>query len=165
MKYSKINKFDVANGEGVRVSLFVSGCPHHCKGCFNSETWDYDYGEEFTKEVISSILAHCNPDFISGLTLLGGEPLAPANLKQTTLLSAMFKKFYKQKTLWCYTGYDWERIKHLPIMEFIDILVDGRFIEEQKDISLKFRGSRNQRIIDVQESVAKNQVILWRGNK
>lgn len=153
MNYAKIKPVDVANGEGVRVSLFVSGCSHHCKGCFNSELWDYDAGEEFTSEVILNVLNLCHPDHISGLSVLGGEPLDPKNLQRVTLLCEQFKRYFPNKTIWCYTGYDWNRVKHLTIMKYVDVLVDGRFVQELKDTRLKFRGSSNQRIIDVKTSL------------
>lgn len=153
MNYAKIKPVDVANGEGVRVSLFVSGCSHHCKGCFNSELWDYDAGEEFTNEVILNILNLCSANHISGLSLLGGEPLDPKNLQRVTLLCEQFKRYFPNKTIWCYSGYDWNRVKHLTIMKYVDVLVDGRFVHELKDPRLKFRGSSNQRIIDVKKSI------------
>jgi anaerobic ribonucleoside-triphosphate reductase activating protein len=160
MNYGKIKLTDVANGEGVRVSLFVSGCPHHCKGCFNAELWDYNAGEEFTHDLIFNILDFCSLDHISGLSLLGGEPLDPKNLKQVTLLCYCFKRQYPNKTIWCYTGYEWDRIKHLEIMPYIDVLVDGQFVQELKDPRLRFRGSSNQRIIDVKKSLESGRVVL-----
>ena len=160
MNYAKIKPVDVANGEGVRVSLFVSGCSHHCKGCFNSELWDYDAGEEFNGEVLIDILQACSPSHIAGLSLLGGEPLDPNNLKLTLLLCRKFKQVYPNKTIWCYTGYEWDRIKHLDILKYVDVLVDGKFVQELKDPRLKFRGSSNQRIIDVQMSLKLNAVVL-----
>ena len=160
MNYAKIKPVDVANGEGVRVSVFVSGCSHHCKGCFNSELWDYDAGEEFTHDVILKILNLCDPDHISGLSLLGGEPLDPKNLQRVTLLCQQFKRYYPNKTIWCYTGYEWDRIKHLDILKYVDILVDGKFVQELKDPRLRFRGSSNQRIIDVQMSMKIGGMVL-----
>ena len=160
MNYGKIKPTDVANGEGVRVSLFVSGCPHHCKGCFNSELWNHNAGQEFTPEVIMKIVNLCDHDHISGLSLLGGEPLDPNNLQRVTLLCKVFKHYYPNKTIWCYTGYEWDRIKHLDIMQYIDVVVDGKFVQEQKDPRLKFRGSSNQRIIDVKKSLESGRVIL-----
>jgi anaerobic ribonucleoside-triphosphate reductase activating protein len=152
MNYAKIKPVDVANGEGVRVSVFVSGCSHHCKGCFNSELWDYGAGEEFTSEVIMNIINLCSRDYISGLSLLGGEPLDPKNIKQVMLLCELFKRYFPNKTIWCYTGYEWERVKQLPIMKYIDVLVDGQFVQDLADPRLRFRGSSNQRIIDVKKS-------------
>ena len=161
MNYAKIKPVDVANGEGVRVSLFVSGCSHHCKGCFNSELWDYNAGAEFTNEVIVKILNLCRPEQISGLSLLGGEPLDPKNLQRVTLLCEQFKRYFPNKTIWCYTGYEWEQIKHLDIMKYVDVLVDGRFVQELADPRLRFRGSANQRIIDVNKSRFSKRMVLW----
>lgn len=163
MNYSAIKPVDIANGPGVRVSLFVSGCPHHCHGCFNAETWDYDHGEPFTSGTVFDILNLLMPVWIRGLSLLGGEPLAPKNITPVQGLVKNVKARFPDKTIWCYTGYLWEEVKDLPIMEYIDVLVDGRFIEAEKDISLRFRGSRNQRIIDVQKSLATGEVVLWKG--
>ena len=160
MNYAKIKPVDVANGEGVRVSVFFSGCPHHCKGCFNAELWNYDAGQEYTFERIWHIINLCSFEHISGLSLLGGEPLDPVNLKGVTDLCYTFKRYFPNKTIWCYTGYEWEKIKHLPIMKFIDVLVDGQFVEELKDPRLKFRGSSNQRIIDVKKSLDSGRVYV-----
>lgn len=161
MNYGKINKHDIANGEGVRVSLFVSGCPHHCKGCFNPETWDYNYGSEFTIDTYDEIINALIPDHIAGLTILGGEPLAEKNIELVTDICYYVKYIYRgDKSIWLYTGYDWEIIKNYKIMEYIDVLVDGRFIERFKDISLKFRGSANQRIIDVPASLSSGSMVL-----
>lgn len=160
MNYGKIKPVDVANGEGVRVSLFVSGCPHHCKGCFNAELWNHDAGEELTSDMILNILDLCSANYISGLSLLGGEPLDPKNLQQVTLLCEQFKRYYPNKTIWCYTGYDWDIVKHLPIMKYVDVLVDGQFVDELKDPRLKFRGSSNQRIIMVKQSLESGQVYV-----
>ena len=160
MNYGKIKPVDVANGEGVRVSLFVSGCPHQCKGCFNAELWNYNAGHEFDNETIFNILDSCSMPYISGLSLLGGEPLDPNNLFAVTVLCNVFKMYFPNKTIWCYTGYEWERVKHLSIMKSIDILVDGKFVEELKDPRLRFRGSYNQRIIDVKKSLESGRVFL-----
>ena len=160
MNYGKIKPVDVANGEGVRVSLFVSGCPHKCKGCFNQELWNYNAGEFFTTETVQEIIDLCTNSYITGLSLLGGEPLDPENLQQVTILAHVFKKFFPYKTIWCYTGYEWENIKHLQIMKYIDVLVDGKFIQELHDPRLRFRGSSNQRIIDVKKSIETGCVFL-----
>lgn len=160
MNYGKIKPVDVANGEGVRVSLFVSGCPHHCKGCFNSELWDYDAGEPITGGVVNELLDACKPSHIAGLSLLGGEPLAPQNLMCVQSIAQVFKKCFPNKTVWCYTGYRWETINHLPIMKYIDILVDGQFVEGLKDPRLKFRGSSNQRIIEVKKSLESGRIMV-----
>lgn len=160
MNYAKIKPVDVANGEGVRVSLFVSGCSHHCKGCFNSELWNYDAGEAFSSEIIFGIIHLCDPAHISGLSLLGGEPLDPRNVQRVMELCAVFKKYHPNKTIWCYTGYRWEDIKQLHILKYIDVLVDGQFVEDLKDPRLKFRGSSNQRIIDVKKSLESGTVYV-----
>lgn len=160
MNYAKIKPVDVANGEGVRVSLFVSGCPHHCKGCFNQELWDYDAGQDMDAQAFREILELGSKLYISGLSLLGGEPLAPENVYTVTSIAEFFKSYHPNKTIWCYTGYRWEDVKRFPIMRYIDILVDGRFVEELKDPRLKFRGSSNQRIIDVKKSLESGNIIL-----
>ena len=158
MNYGEIKKTDIANGEGVRVSLFVSGCRIHCPGCFNSVTWDFCYGKPFTKETEDEIISALAPEFISGLSILGGEPFEPENQKVLASFMERVKQTYPQKTIWCYTGYvsDVDLIpaegkKHTEYTErmiaCIDTLVDGPFIQEQKDLSLQFRGSRNQRIL------------------
>ena len=159
MNYGKIKPVDVANGDGIRVSVFVSGCPHPCSGCFNQELWDYDAGEPFDNETILHILDLCSKDYITGLSLLGGEPLDPNNIMQMLYLCNAFKRKFPNKDIWCYTGYKWEDVKHLHIMNFIDVLVDGPYIEEQKDISLPFCGSRNQRLIDVKETLKQGTII------
>lgn len=160
MRYGKINKTDIANGTGVRVSLFVSGCRNRCKGCFNPETWDFNYGEEYTSETWYEILYAMSPDYIAGLSILGGDPFEPENIAEITYLCKDIREAYPDKTIWIYTGYLYEDLKDLEIMEYIDVLVDGRFIEAEKDLSLAFRGSRNQRIIDVPASRSSGSVTL-----
>lgn len=160
MNYAKIKPVDIANGLGVRVSLFVSGCSHHCKGCFNSELWNYEAGEEFTLDTVQEIMELCSKPFISGLSLLGGEPLDPKNLHNVTTLAAIFKKRFPNKDIWCYTGYRFEDVRHLPIMKNIDVLVDGQFVEVLKSPKLRFRGSSNQRIIDVKKSLESGLIVL-----
>lgn len=171
MNYATIKETDIANGVGVRVSLFVSGCTHHCKNCFNEVAWDFNYGEPYTEETKEKLIKLCTPDFISGLSLLGGEPLEPVNQRALLPLLRDFKeKFGNKKTIWCYTGYLFDKELLSPsrarcevtdeILSLIDILVDGEFVEELKNISLKFRGSSNQRIIDVQKSLTKHEVVL-----
>ena len=171
MNYATIKYNDIANGIGVRTSLFVSGCTHHCKGCFNSVAWDFMYGEPFTEDVENAILKSLDTEFNDGLTLLGGEPFEPQN--QAVLLPFLkkVKKAFPDKTIWCYTGYimDTDLLKpskaktvHTKeMLSLIDVLVDGPFIEEQKNISLRFKGSENQRIIDVKESLKQNKVVLF----
>lgn len=160
MNYAKIKPVDIANGEGVRVSLFVCGCPHHCEGCFNSELWDYDAGEKYGMYTVDEIMRLCKRTYISGLSLLGGEPLAPENMYGLITLCYHFKQYYPDKTIWCYTGYEWKDVKDFPIMRYIDILVDGRFVQELADPRLKFRGSYNQRIIDVKRSLATGKIVV-----
>ena len=161
MNYSILNKCDVANGEGVRVSLFVSGCPHKCKGCFNPETWDYDFGKRFNNNVMDTILWTLEEPYIQGLTLLGGEPLAPLNKDAIVYIAKECKKYLPNKDIWCYTGYTYEEIKDHEALQYIDVLVDGRYIEEERDVSLQFRGSSNQRIIDVPETRKSGTIKLW----
>ena len=160
MRYGKINKADIANGTGVRVSLFVSGCRNRCKGCFNPETWNFEYGQKYTVKTLDEIIKALDHDYISGLTILGGDPFEPENLPIVTGLALAVKYFFKNKTVWVYTGYNYEDFKDHEIMDYIDVLVDGRFIEAQKDISLKFRGSKNQRIIDVKASRSSGTIKL-----
>lgn len=171
MNYARIRPVDVANGPGIRVSLWVSGCPHHCEGCFNPETWDYDYGKPFGEEQIEEIIKLADHDYVDGLSVLGGEPLAPQNQEDVRLMVVEFLlMYYPKKTVWLYTGYLWEDIVDgvvgqmaRDIIGYVDVLVDGPFIAEQKDLSLRFRGSRNQRVIDVQRSLREEQVTLMEG--
>lgn len=171
MYYGEIKKCDIANGEGVRVSLFVSGCSHHCPGCFNQATWDFEYGKEYTKETEETIINALSPDYINGLTLLGGEPFEPQNQKVLVELLRRVKQTYPQKNIWCYSGYLFDRellsesrarCKYTDeMLSMLDVLVDGRFIESLKDIRLVFRGSSNQRLINVKASLESGRVILW----
>ncbi|MDO4978344.1 MAG: anaerobic ribonucleoside-triphosphate reductase activating protein [Eubacteriales bacterium] len=171
MNYGKIKKSDVANGIGVRVSLFVSGCTHHCKGCFNEETWNFNFGEPFTKETEDQIIKYLEPSYVSGLTVLGGEPLEFVNQQVLAPFLKRVKETYPNKTIWCYTGYVYEKdvLGHMlkkwaptkEMLSVIDVLVDGPFVEELKDISLRFRGSSNQRLIDIPKSQKENKTILW----
>ena len=172
MNYATIKEFDVANGPGIRVSLFVSGCTHKCKNCFNKEAWDFDYGEIFNDLVIDKILKALEPSYIKGLSLLGGEPFEYSNQKGILPLVRKVKELYPQKNIWCYTGFDFENdilcdmMKKWPetqeLISYIDFLVDGKFIEELKDLSLKFRGSSNQKIINIKESLNTNKIVLWK---
>lgn len=171
MNYAGIKKLDVANGPGLRVTLFVSGCTHHCKGCFNKETWNFNYGNPFTQETEEEIMKELRKPHIAGLTLLGGEPFEHVNQKGLLPFVRRAKQEFPQKPLWCFTGYDfekdilgrmaaeWEETKEL--LSYIDILVDGKFVEELKDLNLKFKGSSNQRTILVQESLKAGKIILW----
>lgn len=171
MNYGEIKKTDIANGEGVRVSLFVSGCTHHCEGCFNPETWNFSYGREFTTETEKELLSALSPEFINGLTLLGGEPFEPQNQRVLVPFLKKVKEQFPHKNIWCYTGYlfDEELLKDSrarceatdEMLSMIDVLVDGEFRQELKNITLKFRGSENQRIIDVKKSLEAGKVISY----
>ena len=171
MYYGEIKNCDIANGTGVRVSLFVSGCTHHCKGCFNPMTWDFCYGKPYGKAEEDRIVSLLAPSYIAGLSLLGGEPCEPQNITALLPLLRRVKSELPNKTIWCYTGYTFEKdllgrtgTEKSEVEEFlryIDILVDGEFILEKKNIQLKFRGSENQRIIDVKKSLAEGKTILW----
>lgn len=172
MHYGEIKKTDIANGIGVRVSLFVSGCTLHCKNCFNSDTWDFSYGKPFTKETEEEIFKALAPSYIAGFSLLGGEPFEPSNQRALLPFLKRLKAEYPQKTIWCYTGSVLERDllsetgrnhceSTLDMLRQMDVLVDGPFIEEQKNISLRFRGSENQRIIDMKETLKQGTVVLW----
>lgn len=170
MNYASIKPTDIANGPGVRVSLFVSGCTHCCRECFNEEAWDFQYGQEYTPEIMERILAYLDHTYIAGLSLLGGEPLHPANQKGILPLVEETKRRFPEKTIWCYTGYDFEKdilgdmMERLEetkrILACIDVLVDGKFEVEKKDLNLRFKGSSNQRIIQVPESLASGEIIL-----
>ena len=171
MNYATIKKHDIANGPGVRVSLFVSGCSHHCPGCFNPETWDFNYGQAFDSDVINEVLQAIEPSYIHGFSLLGGEPFEYKNQLGVLPLLKEIKTKFPNKDIWCYTGYDFEKdilgkmVDTWPetkeMLSYIDILVDGEFVEAKKDLSLRFRGSSNQRIIDVPKSLDEGRVILW----
>ena len=163
MNYAELKSCDIANGPGVRVSLFVSGCTHRCKGCFNAQAWDFDYGKPFDQSVIDHILELLKPDYIKGITYLGGEPLDPKNQGELLNLSRQIKAKYPNKSIWCFTGYVFE---HLPdvdpeLLSYFDVLVDGPFIEEKKNLSLKFRGSENQRLLDMKKTLACGTATLW----
>lgn len=162
MNYGRILNFDTANGEGIRVTLFVSGCPHHCPECQNPMTWDEGYGEPFTQDVADGIIQKLKKPFISGLTISGGEPLAPSNLLWVTGLAKAVKQ-QTGKSIWLYTGYTWDYVKLTAAnaLKYVDVLVDGQFIAAQKDMRLKWRGSANQRVIDVPKSLNANRVVLW----
>lgn len=173
MNYATIKKNDIANGPGVRVSLFVSGCRHRCRNCFNREAWDFSYGQPFTKETADEILSALAPSYVAGLSFLGGEPLEPENQPALLELARQFKERFPQKTLWCYTGFTFETdlltgsvgepeiLKGL--LSLIDVLVDGKFVEELKDAGLIFRGSSNQNIIDVPKSLEAGRMVLLEG--
>ena len=170
MNYGTIKKNDIANGVGVRVSLFVSGCTHHCPGCFNEEAWDFGFGKPFTGETEEEILDALAPDYIEGLTLLGGEPFEPENQRALLPFVRRVRACYPEKTIWAFSGFTLEELRqegahpHCEVTEellsLLDVLVDGRFIEELKDISLRFRGSRNQRLIDMKQTLAAGHIVL-----
>ena len=170
MHYANIKNNDIANGPGIRVSFFVSGCTHHCKGCFNEVAWDFNYGKPFTEETIQEILEMLRPSYIKGLTLLGGEPFEPQNQGAIVELLRRVKKEYPQKSIWSFSGYvfdkivsgtlgDWAITKEF--LSYLDVLVDGPFVEEKKNLNLRFRGSENQRLLDVPASLAQGSPVLW----
>ena len=171
MNYADIKRYDVANGPGVRVSVFVSGCTHRCPGCFNEEAWDFNFGKPFTQETIDYIIDLLKPDFYKGITFLGGEPLEHVNQQGLLPLARKIREVYPEKSIWCFTGYDFEKdvlgrmINEWPetkeLLSYIDVLVDGEFIEAQKDLSLGLKGSANQRHILVQESMKSGSLVLW----
>ena len=175
MNYATIKYTDVANGPGVRVSLYVSGCTRHCPGCFNSETWDFNYGEEFTAEVEAKIISALAKPYIKGFSLLGGEPFEPSNQKALAPFLKKLKAIYPQKQIWCYTGCSFEKeIKGQMLgkwpetgemLSCIDILVDGEFVEAEKNPNLRFKGSANQHIIQVQPSLKTGEIVLWEGDE
>ena len=173
MHYATIKYCDIANGPGVRTSLFVSGCTHACPECFNAVAWDFHYGEPFTREVEDQLIESCRPNYVTGITLLGGEPMEPENQPALLAFLARFRAALPTKTVWCYSGYTWEQItgQHPSrcridvtdaLLAHIDILVDGEFVSSLHDITLRFRGSSNQRLIDVRESLKMGEVIWWK---
>lgn len=171
MNYATIKNCDIANGPGVRVSLFVSGCTHHCKGCFNEVAWDFDYGEPFTQDTIDIILNMLAPHYVKGLTLLGGEPFEPQNQGPIVELLRQVRKKYPEKSIWAFSGYLFDRdiltgrlgdfAVTKEFLSYLDVLVDGPFILEKKNLSLRFRGSENQRLIDVPASLESGKIVLW----
>lgn len=175
MNYADIKYCDVANGLGIRVSLFVSGCTHHCPNCFNEIAWDFNYGSPFTDAEIDKIIEYLKPAHISGLSLLGGEPLEHSNQQGLLPLLRRVNEIYPQKDIWCFTGYDFEKdvLGHMynewpetkELLSYIDVLVDGKFVEELKDLTLRFKGSSNQRTILVKPSLEQNRVVLWDTSK
>ncbi|MBQ3798363.1 MAG: anaerobic ribonucleoside-triphosphate reductase activating protein [Butyrivibrio sp.] len=175
MNYGQIIYTDVANGIGCRTSLFVSGCTHHCKGCFNEMTWDFNYGEAFTKEIEDNIIESLKPDYINGLTILGGEPMEVVNQKVLAPFIQRIKKELPKKSIWIYSGYVWEELMDtankrchsedtMTILESIDVLVDGEFVEAKRDLMLRFRGSSNQRVIDVPKTLKSGEIVLSKYN-
>ena len=168
MNYATIKNCDIANGPGVRVSLFVSGCTHRCKGCFNEVAWDFDYGEPFTQRTIDRIIEMLRPSYIRGLTLLGGEPFEPQNQEAVVTLLRQIKRELPEKSIWAFSGYLFDkdilsgRLGDTgEYLSYLDVLVDGPFVEAKKNLSLRFRGSENQRLIDVPASLAAGEIVLW----
>ena len=170
MNYAAIKRCDIANGPGVRVSLFVSGCTHHCPGCFQPETWDFNYGQPFTDETKDKILSLLQPDYIQGLTLLGGEPFEPDNQTALVRLTEAVREQFPEKTIWGYSGYTLPQLQSRTgdtgtvtrlLLSHLDVLVDGPFIEAKKNLALRFRGSENQRLIDLRRTGAQGKLVLW----
>ena len=184
MRYASMRSLDISNGEGVGVSLFVQGCPFHCKNCFNSETWDFNGGKEWTEETKDKFLKLIDRPYIKRVSFLGGECLAEQNLDEVLSLIQEIRNSFPEKTIWLYTGYEWNQImnikvtqpflscqdleskiqnvlKRQEIIKLCNVVVDGEYIDEQKDLTLKFRGSKNQKVIDVQESLTQNKVVLY----
>ena len=168
MNYATIKNCDIANGPGVRVSLFVSGCTHRCPGCFNEVAWDFDYGQPFTQETIDSIIDMLRPSYVRGLTLLGGEPFEPRNQGAIVELLRQIKKELPQKSIWAFSGFLFDKDilsgrlgDCSEYLSHLDVLVDGPFVEAKKNLSLRFRGSENQRLIDVPASLRSGEIILW----
>ena len=161
MRYNIIRKMDISNGPGVRVSIFMQGCSFHCKNCFNTETWDFEGGQEFNDKTIEEVLNLCEADHIKGLSILGGEPLHPKNIEGTKKLAKAFKEKYPDKNLWVWTGFLFDKdLKDKDVLNYIDVLVDGQYKDELHDFTLKWRGSSNQRVIDVQKSLKSNKIII-----
>ena len=170
MNYGAIKKCDIANGVGVRTVLFVSGCTHHCKGCFQPETWSFDFGERYTKETEDEIIESLKPDYVDGITLLGGEPFEPENQRELVKLLRRIKKELPKKTVWSFSGYTYEELTGdsravcevtNEMLSMLDVLVDGEFIEAKRNISLRFRGSENQRLIDMNKTRKEGKIVLW----
>lgn len=160
MKYNLIRKMDISNGPGVRVSVFMQGCAFHCKNCFNKETWDFEAGKEFNQDTIDEVLNLCKEDYIKGLSILGGEPMHPKNIEGTTKLAKAFKEKYPNKNVWVWSGFKFdEELKDKEVLNYVDVLVDGKYEDDLHDFTLKWRGSSNQRVIDVQESLKEKKVI------
>ena len=178
MRYAQIRNMDISNGEGVGVALFVQGCHFHCKGCFNSDTWDFNGGKEWTQEVKDEFLKLIDKPHIKRVSILGGEPLADENVRKIYLLTKEIKTLFPDKKIWLYSGFEYEKIMNIDfetfvngtqaddyrkaiLQENVNVLVDGRYIDELRDLTLKFRGSSNQRLIDIKKSLEQNKVVLW----
>ncbi|HJJ16575.1 MAG TPA: anaerobic ribonucleoside-triphosphate reductase activating protein [Bacilli bacterium] len=161
MHYNKIRKMDVSNGPGIRVSIFMQGCTFNCKNCFNPNTHDFNGGKEFNDKTIEKVLELCNQEYIQGLSILGGEPLHPKNIVGSTKLAKSFKEKYPDKTLWVWTGFNYEYLQNQEIFNYIDVLVDGQYVDELHDFTLKWCGSSNQRVIDIKKSKSNKKVVLY----
>ena len=162
MRYNKIRKMDIADGPGVRVSIFLQGCTFNCKNCFNPETHDFNGGEEFTDETIQEVLDLCDKEFITGLSILGGEPMHPKNIKGTIKLAKAFKERYPDKTIWSWSGFLIDNIVDKEVLNYLDVLVDGQYVDELHNPTLKWCGSENQRVIDVKKTLKKGKVVLYK---
>ncbi len=160
MRYNKIRKMDISNGPGIRISIFMQGCAFHCFNCFNPETWDFKEGREFTDKTIERVIELCDNDRVQGLSILGGEPLHPINIEGSTKLAKAFKDKYPNKDLWVWTGFLYEQKKDEEIFKYIDVLVDGQYKEEEKNWQLKYRGSKNQRVIDIKRTLKDNKIVI-----
>ena len=160
MRYNKIRKMDISNGEGIRVTVFFQGCEFHCKNCFNPETWDFDGGQEFTDKEIDEIIELCKADYVSGLSILGGEPMHPNNIEATTKLAKAFKERFPNKNIWAWSGFKFdEDLKDKEVMKYVDVLVDGRYVDELHNPMLKWKGSSNQRVINVPETLKEHKIV------
>lgn len=163
MKYNKIRKMDIADGPGVRVSIFMQGCAFNCKNCFNPETHDFNCGKEFTDETINRVLTLCENENIEGLSILGGEPMHPKNIEGTTLLAKRFKEKFPNKNVWAWSGFQFDKdLKDKEVVKYLDVLVDGQYNDDLRNPTLKWKGSSNQRVIDVQESLKENEIVLMK---
>lgn len=163
MRYNKIRKMDIADGPGVRVSIFTQGCSFNCKNCFNQETHDFNGGKEFNDETLNHVLDLCNNEHIEGLSILGGEPMHPQNIEGTTKLAKAFKEKFPNKSLWAWSGYSFDKdLKNKEIAKYLDVIVDGRYEDDLRNPKLKWKGSENQRVIDVQKSLADSQIVLFK---
>ena len=162
MRYNKVRKMDISNGPGVRVSIFMQGCTFNCKNCFNPETHDFMAGEEFTEDTINEVLKLCENEHVEGLSILGGEPMHPINIEGTTELAKKFKEKFPDKNLWIWTGFLFDKdLQNKEVLKYIDVLVDGQYVDELRDPRLKYCGSSNQRVIDIQKSLKDGKVVLY----